>query len=368
MRVLICATEYYPDGSGIANVAYNVVRELEGMGVECTVCSPTGPDIRLGNSSLIKKYGILGMLHYWRQVSQHFKTNNYDIAWLHNPLILGQNPFNKYLVTMHVTLNGVSNQKVSNSFFLRQYKRLSSKIESYCLNRFDPSTRYSCVSQTVCNELKTMGIPENRMSCILNGVDITRFCPTDNKSAIRSKLGLSKDDTVILSVGRLAHQKQPHTMIEVFSHLEKELGDVTLCIAGKGELLEETKDLAEKMGLRKVLFLGYVDDRDLPDLYACADYYIMTSKYEGLPLTLLEAMASGLPCIVSDIPNLGIVRDADCGIILNYGNVSSASDQILEYISNDHANHSQNARKYALEKLDWHVISEQYLEELLNLM
>jgi 1,2-diacylglycerol 3-alpha-glucosyltransferase len=367
MRVLICATEYYPDGSGIANVAYNVVRELEGMGVECTVCSPTGPDIRLGNSSLIKKYGILGMLHYWRQVSQHFKTNNYDIAWLHNPLILGQNPFNKYLVTMHVTLNGVSNQKVSNSFFLRQYKRLSSKIESYCLNRFDPSTRYSCVSQTVCNELKTMGIPENRMSCILNGVDITRFCPTDNKSAIRSKLGLSKDDTVILSVGRLAHQKQPHTMIEVFSHLEKELGDVTLCIAGKGELLEETKDLAEKMGLRKVLFLGYVDDRDLPDLYACADYYIMTSKYEGLPLTLLEAMASGLPCIVSDIPNLGIVRDADCGIILNYGNVSSASDQILEYISNDHANHSQNARKYALEKLDWHLISKQYFKKFLEI-
>jgi glycosyltransferase involved in cell wall biosynthesis len=158
-------------------------------------------------------------------------------------------------------------------------------------------------------------------------------------------------------------------MIEVFSHLEKELGDVTLCIAGNGELLEETKDLAEKMGLRKVLFLGHVDhDRDLPDLYACADYYLMTSKYEGLPLTLLEAMASGLPCIVSDIPNLGIVRDADCGIILNYGDVSSASDQMLDYISNGHPDHSQNARRYALDRLDWHLISEQYHKEFLALM
>jgi 1,2-diacylglycerol 3-alpha-glucosyltransferase len=268
---------------------------------------------------------------------------------------------------MHVTLNGVSNRKFSSSRFLRQYKRVSAKIESYCLNRFDPSTRYSCVSQTVCNELKTMGIPENRITCIPNGVDIARFCPRDNKSAIRSKFGLSKDDTVILSVGRLTHQKQPHTMIEVFSHLEKGLGDVTLCIAGKGELLEETKDLAEKIGLRKVLFLGYVDDRDLPDLYACADYYIMTSKYEGLPLTLLEAMASGLPCIVSDIPNLGIVRDADCGIILNYGDVSSASDQILDYISNGHSDHSQKARRYALEQLDWHLISKQYFKKFLEI-
>lgn len=368
MRILVCATEYYPDGSGIANVAYNVVRELEGIGVECKVCSPTGPDIKLGNSAHIKKYGIMGMLQYWHQVSRYFKTNDYDIAWLHNPLFLGQNPFNKYLVTMHVTLNGVSSRKVSNSLFLRQYKHISAKIESYCLNRFAPSTKYSCVSQTVCNELESMGLPEKRITCIPNGVDIARFCPTDNKGAIRSKFGLSKDDTVLLSVGRLTHQKQPYTMIEVFSHLEKELGDVTLCIAGKGELFEGTKNLAEKMGLRKVLFLGYVDDRDLPDLYACSDYYIMTSKYEGLPLTLLEAMASGLPCIVSDIPNLGIVRDADCGIILNYGDVSAASDRILDYISNEHPDHSQNARRYALEQLDWHSISEKYFREFLEII
>ena len=143
---------------------------------------------------------------------------------------------------------------------------------------------------------------------------------------------------------------------------------MTLCIAGKGELLEKTKELAKKMGLCKVHFLGYVDDLDLPDLYACSDYYIMTSKYEGLPLTLLEAMASGLPCIVSDIPNLRIVRDADCGIILDYGDVSMASDRILDYISSDHPDHKQNARRYALERLDWHLISEQYLREFLEIV
>ena len=55
MRVLICATEYYPNGSGIANVAFNVVRELESMGVECTVCSPTGPDIKLGDPDKSEK-------------------------------------------------------------------------------------------------------------------------------------------------------------------------------------------------------------------------------------------------------------------------------------------------------------------------
>ncbi len=102
---------------------------------------------------------------------------------------------------------------------------------------------------------------------------------------------------------------------------------MALCIAGKGELIEETKDLAKRMGLCKVLFLRHVaHDRDLPDLYACADYCIMTSKYEGgmPPLTLAEAMASGLPCIVSDIPNLGIVKNADCGIVVAFDEIAQA--------------------------------------------
>ena len=102
---------------------------------------------------------------------------------------------------------------------------------------------------------------------------------------------------------------------------------MALCIAGKGELIEETKDLAKRMGLCKVLFLWHVaHDRDLPDLYACADYCIMTSKYEGgmPPLTLAEAMASGLPCIVSDIPNLGIVKNADCGIVVAFDEIAQA--------------------------------------------
>ncbi|MGI6079023.1 MAG: hypothetical protein ACOYCB_12880, partial [Fastidiosipilaceae bacterium] len=56
-KLLVCATEYHPYGSGIANVVYNVVEHLKEQGVECTVCSPTGPDIKLGSLKLIEKTG-----------------------------------------------------------------------------------------------------------------------------------------------------------------------------------------------------------------------------------------------------------------------------------------------------------------------
>jgi len=361
MNLLVCTTEYFPHGGGIANVAYNVVEQLKGKGVECTVCSPTGPDIKIGSQSLIQKTGIGGMLDYWYQVSLHFENNNYDVVWLQNPFIFNGNPFRRCLVTMHSTYYGSSTRGIGNLPF-HLYKTMVAHVEHHCLTRMPRNTLFTGVGQPVCEELEKIGIAKDRISYVPNGVDTKRFRPSFNKKLIRNRLGIPEDDLILLSVGRLTPAKQPSTMIEVFSHLEKELDGVTLCIAGKGELFEATRNLAEKKGLRKVIFLGHVDhDRELPDLYACSDYYIMTSKYEGTPLTLLEAMASGLPCIVSDIPNLGIVRDTDCGIILNFGDVSSASDQILDYISNGHPNHSQNARRYALEQLDWHLISEQYL-------
>ncbi len=364
MKVLICATEYYPDGSGIANVVYNVVRELENMGIECTVCSPTGPDIKLGNPTLIQKTGLGGMLNYWYQVSQYFKDHDYDVVWLQNPFLVVGNPFKHCLVTMHSTNYGSRTYAIGN-FPLYLYKSIVTHIERYCLTRMSPNTRFTGVGRSVCEELEKIGIVRDQTIYIPNGVNTRQFHPVSDKKLMRGKFSIPKDDIIILSVGRITRQKQPHTMIEVFSHLEKELGGVTLCIAGKGELLEEAKDLAEKMGLHKVLFLGYVNDRDLPDLYACADYYIMTSKYEGgqPPLTLAEAMASGLPCIVSDIPNLEIVRDADCGVIINFDDINGASDRISEYIMKNHSDHPLNARKYAFEHLDWRRIAEMYLKK-----
>lgn len=366
MKLLVCTTEYFPHGAGIANVVYNVVEQLKAMGVECTVCSPTGPDIKLGNRDLIQRIGIGGLLNYWLQVSRYFKDkgDDYDVVWLQNPFILTQNPFNRCLVTMHSTYYGSSTHGVGNLPF-NLYKSLVARIERYCLTHMPPNTLFTGVGKPVCEELEKIGIERDRIIYIPNGVNTKQFRPVPDKRPLRKKFGIPEDDIVLLSVGRLTPAKQPHVMIEAFSYLEEELNNVTLCIAGEGELLEATKDLTEKLGLRKVLFLGYVDhDRDLPGLYACADYYIMTSKYEGTPLTLLEAMASGLPCIVSDIPNLRVVKDADCGIIVDFTDLSASLTEIVDYLKVDHHNHGVNARNFAINSLDWEIIAGDYLRAL----
>ncbi|MCT8336587.1 glycosyltransferase family 4 protein [Methanoculleus sp. Afa-1] len=370
MRLLVCTTEYFPHGAGIANVVYNVVQQLKERGIECTVCSPKGPDIRLGNWPLIEKAGVVGLLNYWYRVSRYFRDSDYDAVWLQNPFIIANNPFKRCLVTMHSTYSGSSDLGVGNLPF-HLYESVVARIERSCLTRMPPTTLFTGVGQPVREELERIGIAQDRIFYIPNGVNVRQFHPSPDKKALRRRFGIPEEGLILLSVGRLIPAKQPFTLIEVFSHLEEQRGDLTLCIAGGGELLEAAKSLAERLGVRNVLFLGNVDHaRDLPDLYACADYYIMTSKYEGgmPPLTLAEAMASGLPCIVSGIPNLGIVRDADAGTAIDFEDAERAGDEILRYLDERHSDHAANARRYAVERLDWEVLSGRYARTLEHLI
>jgi len=364
MKLLVCTSEYFPYGSGIANVTYNVVEQLKKKGVECTICSPTGPDIILGSKTLIKKTGIIGLLYYWICVSFYFKDNSYDIVWLQNPFLLREKSWN-CVVTMHSTYYGNYIRFSGTMSFLKIYKKIVSIIEKYCLTQMNKNTRFTVVGLLVYNELMKMGIEKERISYIPNGVDTSFFKMALNKNLLREKIGIQKEDIVLLSVGRLTQVKQPQKIIKIFWLLKKRITNLKLYIAGTGEIEDQIKEMVKSEKIQDVVFLGSIDhDNGLADLYAASDYYIMSSIYEGgmPPLTLLEAMASGLPCITSDIPSFKIVRDADCGIIINFYKMDGAADEISKYILRDNSHHAKNAHEYVIQFHEWGVICKQYLE------
>jgi len=356
MKLLVCTYEYFPNGSGIANVVYNIVRELEKKGVDCTVCSPTGPDIRLGNRRLIAKTGILGLMDFWLKVSKLDMTK-YDAVWLNQPISLRKISHKNLVVTVHTTYHAYDKM----GFYPWPYYRLAAFLEKLCLEKLDQNIKFVSISADIKNELSEIGIDKNRITCIPNGVDTHRFKPIKGSVASRIKLGLPENKKILLSVGRLTEQKQPCKLIELFSHLEKKDGNLFLAIAGKGELLEKSKDYAASLGVKNIRFLGFVPDKILPKLYSTCDYYILLSKYEGQPLTLLEAMSSGLPTIVSNLPNLNIVEKNNAGISLNLKNMNSAAAKAIEFTKKNPALYSKNARKYA-ECVDWKNIAFVYLK------
>lgn len=364
MKLLICSPEYYPHGSGIANVARNVVEQLKKKGIDCIVCSPTGPDITLGGRKAILKFGRFGLLYFWLKVHFFFKRKTgYDAVWLHQPLFILKNPFPYSITTIHITSSGHfrATEELNYPFYLRSYYFISALIEYFCLKQVHNNTKFVVDSPQVGTELSNIMSFDISYKYISNGVDIKQFKPLTNKRNLRNQLNIPLDKIVFIAVGRLSYPKRLFTMVDVFSKLQKKLNNSVLIICGNGELGDKLKSYIRDKDIKNVEFKGLIPHNELHLFYGCADYYITTSGYEGQPLTLLEAMACGLPCIVSNIPNLSIVADANCGLIVDFSNISSATNKILDYLKKDNLNHGINARKYAEKNLDWETISNNYL-------
>jgi 1,2-diacylglycerol 3-alpha-glucosyltransferase len=365
MNLLLCSFEYYPYGTGIANVTYNVVKKLEERGVTCTVASPTGPDIKLGNRSLIMRSGIVGLSHYWHTVTRRLSEDPFDAVWMHQPMFPGKVPFKRCMATLHSTSHGeYTHWPTGTARHIRAYKRFSSWCERRCLHAFPENTVFTGVSRGVCEEIAGMGINRQNVRYIPNGVDTERFSPSTDPGDLRERFGIPDDQTLVLSVGRFIPQKNPFGMVDLFAALEHYRDDLTLLAAGHGSLLEATRAYAAKKGVKNAIFPGRIPWEDVPSLYTSADIYMITSRYEGQPLTLLEALSSGLPCIVSDIPTLGLVKEANAGLVIDPSQPAAAARSVATYLENGIATHAANARRYALENLNWSGIADQYIAAL----
>ncbi len=312
---------------------------------------------------MITRYGRLGLVHYWHQVARYFKqrTNDYDVAWLHYPLFFGENPFKKCLVTIHSTAYGF---KDPSYFYI--YQKIASAIERHCLNRLSDEAGFTGVSRKTCEEFQFITKGHKRITFIPNGVDTEAFKPTQEKEQLRAKFSIPNDATVLLSVGRLVYHKMPFKLIDIFEKIQRASREYVLLVAGKGKLFEPVKEYTKEKNVNNVRFLGFMPEETLPDLYACADFFIIISTYEGgePTLTVAEAMASGLPCIVSDIPNLQlVVEDAQCGIAIDFSDTEKAAERITSYLKEESSEHSRNAREYSVNNLDWKIIAQRYLEE-----
>ncbi len=137
-----------------------------------------------------------------------------------------------------------------------------------------------------------------------NGIQTTRFAFNQEKRInIRQTLGIGSDTKLIGHVGSFNEQKNQRYLIEILEKLE---GEYKLLLLGKGHLRESIEQEVQARGLSDRVIFGGVTDR--VEDYLCAfDLLVMPSLYEGLPLSLIEAQASGLKCIVSD----NITREAD---------------------------------------------------------
>lgn len=181
---------------------------------------------------------------------------------------------------------------------------------SYTVRRAD-----SIIVTTATYAATSRALWRSSPAVIPNAVNIERFNPEVDGKNIREKHGIGEDDKVILFVGRIVGHKGIEHLIESMKYVE----DATCLIAGDGELLKELKALAKNLGVeRKVIFIGRVPFEDLPRYYAASDVCVLpsVSRLEAFGIAALEAMASGKPVVVSDIPGVReVISDGKEGLI-----------------------------------------------------
>ena len=162
------------------------------------------------------------------------------------------------------------------------------------------------------NEIKTF---KNPTTLISNWYDDQRFYPVslDQKMLIRKELNIIDSQVVIVSVGNCSSVKNHHAIIEALANLEKNDKVIYLHI-GEEDAEQTERHLAKRLNLLdQIHFLGFQEDIR-PYLWA-ADIFLMPSLYEGLGIAAVEAMAAGLPCILSDVPGLKDFKGIIPGII-----------------------------------------------------
>ena len=148
-------------------------------------------------------------------------------------------------------------------------------------------------------------LPPEKCTTIHIGVDLEKYCPAQRwrqRTEARAAFGLPLDEVVILVSGRLERQKQPLILPDVVARLDTLLPSTAwrLLVVGNGTLEDALATRIERLGLtRRVRIAGWQDDPALA--YAAADVVLLPSLWEGLSATLLQAQASGLPVVASDI-------------------------------------------------------------------
>lgn len=168
------------------------------------------------------------------------------------------------------------------------------------------------------------GLSADQLVWMPNPVDLEQFRPRRSNEAEqwRAAHGISPDATAVIYVGRLSHEKGLRELFAGFMVAARTSPQAVLVLVGDGQMRPELEALAAQSGLpsHQIRFIGRVKPHEVPVCLRACDIFALTSPGEGFACALLEAMASGLPSVVSDIPaNAQLVDDGVHGIITPFG-------------------------------------------------
>lgn len=214
---------------------------------------------------------------------------------------------------------------------------------------FEKIDHFICISETARENLKLEGIDPSKIDVVHNSVDLTFFSPKPKDKDLMDELNITKDDNVIMFVGKLTSWKNPFTLFYALKILTQKKIPIKLLIAGEGAQKTNLQKTAEVLGItNNIIFLNYIGNSELNRYYNLADVFVMASMTiltweDQFPFVVIEAMASGLPVIVTNSGGMPELV-GKVGRVYPQGNYRELAKNLYELLTNNHLKQHMSAK------------------------
>ncbi len=263
------------------------------------------------------------------------KNGNYDVIHCHTPMgaVVAR------LAAKGQRKKGLKVIYTAHGFHFYKGASKKSWLLFYPVEKF--LSKYTDVLITInkedCSCAKNSGFRAGKIYKIHGvGVDIHTFTPlsADEKTNLRSSFGFSEKDFLLIYPADFCHRKNQKMLLEAFAILQKKYADVKLLLCGQDTAADEIKSLAVSFGVKNgVSYLGY--RRDVNKLVGMSDVSVTSSRQEGLPVNIIEAMAMGNAVVATDVRgNNDLVHNGENGFLVESENAAQMAEAVSKLIEN----------------------------------
>lgn len=361
MRIAMVISNPFPPEEGIGYYVYNLSKKLIENGNEVTVFTrgtlrrefELYENINIIRAPFLPIYPFHVTFHgiFLNRILKTME-NSFDIIHIHTPLV----PSIKTSLPIVSTLHG-SMVENSKNIQLTDVWSIFNKVLSYLLSYpltvklINKSKVVTSVSGSVTEELERYYGVEDVL-VMGNGVNENEFFPDEFNS-----------EAYILYVGRISHGKGLFDLLNSIKCLRNK-NNLKLYIAGKGGLEKKVKNYIKKENLgNNIKLLGNLSHKNLVKVYQNASLFVFPSYYEGFPTVVLEAMSSGLPVIISNIPaHRSFIINNYNGLFFEKGSIVDLSEKINFLLKNKDLKQKlgRNARITIEDNFTWDKIGKEY--------
>jgi len=375
-RILVFIAYFPPSVGGAERNAYELAKRLikRGYHVDVVTCNAKN----IGDSGELPTYEVLDGISIYRLPSWNILGGEYPIP---------KPSFNTFRILIKLQGRDYdlinTQQRIYLTSFLglifakikrirlihtergtkpaasRGFVELVRMLNDYTLGRLIVKSAWKTtgVSQDTCNFLKKLGAEE--VVLIHNGINTDLF--------ERKELSQPNDTVTITFVGRLVYGKGVQDLILSFSEIVKE-SKARLLIVGDGSYRPELERLAQKTDKGNIIFLGQKTRGEIAEILSTSDIFVNPSYSEGLPTSVLEAGAAGLPIVATDVGGTReIIEDGKSGFLISPTNTRVLKETICQLVRNKQLRESsgRNIRQFVKKNFDWDEIADKWIKEVI---